>query len=182
MRLLIFIFLSLSSFALPKVQVIDASFMSSSENRVIVLLNEVRKNPVGFEKSIVAPKLKKNPKNSYLKSLSATLKKMKPVGSLVANKTQYESAKCHALEIGSKGLQTHKRQSKNCKKKSAFNGECIAFASKKAEDILLMLLVDEGVPSLGHRIICLDDRYKEIGVSIEYHKKWKHVAVLDFGL
>ena len=171
-----------SSFA-PRTEVVStADYMSKTENRVIELLNEVRKDPQGFEKHIIAPKLKKTPNNSYLKSLSKTLKSMSPVGELKANKSQYESAKCHASEIGSKGLRTHKRQSASCKKKSTFNGECIAFGSKKAQEILLILLIDDGVPSLGHRIICLDGKYKELGVSITTHKKWRHVAVMDFGI
>jgi hypothetical protein len=42
------------------------------------------------------------------------------------------------------------------------------------------LLIDEGVPSLGHRII-LFKPHTQIGVSIQPHKKYRWNAVLDLG-
>jgi uncharacterized protein YkwD len=45
---------------------------------------------------------------------------------------------------------------------------------------VLDLLVDWGVPSLGHRHALLDGYYKKIGVSILPHKTSAHIAVLDF--
>ena len=169
-----------SSFAAPD-KAIQADFMNNEENKIVLLLNEVRAKPVEFEKFIIAPMLKKDPKNSYLKSLSTTLKTMTPVGKLFANQTQYTSADCHAQEIGEKGLRTHERQSKKCIDVKAFKGECIAFGDKDAETVVLMLLIDEGVSDLGHRKICLDGRYSQIGVSTNSHTTWRNVTVMDFG-
>jgi uncharacterized protein YkwD len=41
-------------------------------------------------------------------------------------------------------------------------------------------LIDDDVPSLGHRIICLDKEYTRVGVSVQPHKNWDVVAVLNF--
>ncbi len=48
-----------------------------------------------------------------------------------------------------------------------------------AKDIVLQLLIDDRVSSLGHRKICLDARYSKIGVSVSPHKEWDTCAVLD---
>lgn len=158
----------------------NKSGMNLLELKVVELLNDVRKDPKGFEEHIIAPMLKEAPKDEYLITLSATLKEMNPAGELIGNKKLYQSAFCHAKEIGSKGLRTHERQSTLCKEKKTFNGECISFGKGKPSDILIQLLVDQGVPSYGHRKICLDSAYKEIGVSVEKHSIWGRCAVLDF--
>jgi hypothetical protein len=49
-----------------------------------------------------------------------------------------------------------------------------------ARDIVLQLLIDHDVPSLGHRIICLSSAYSVVGVSIQYHSRYGKCAVLDF--
>ncbi len=157
------------------------SYMTAEETSVLELLNQVRTNPSGFEKNVIAQKLKKDPKNTYLKSLSNTLKTMSPVSALSADQSLYNSAQCHANEIGEKGLRTHDRQSKNCKNLNVFKGECISFGYNSANKILLQLLIDEGIADLGHRNICLSSKYTMIGVKISKHKKQKHCAVLDFG-
>ena len=158
----------------------NKSGMNALETKVIKLLNEVRKDPKGFEKHVIAPLLKEAPKDEYLISLSATLSEMKPAGELMGDAKLYQSAFCHAKEIGSKGLKTHERQSTLCKEKKTFNGECISFGKGKPNDILIQLLIDRGVPSYGHRKICLDSGYKLIGVSVENHSVWGRCAVLDF--
>jgi hypothetical protein len=48
-------------------------------------------------------------------------------------------------------------------------------------EIVLQLLIDEDVPSLGHRRILLE-KYQTIGVSIQPHSHYGFNAVLDFHL
>ena len=45
-------------------------------------------------------------------------------------------------------------------------------------EIVLSLLIDEGVPSLGHRKILLGN-YSQIGLSIKPHKKYETNTVID---
>jgi hypothetical protein len=47
------------------------------------------------------------------------------------------------------------------------------------KDIALQLLIDDEVPSLGHRINCLSKSYTKIGVSVNFPKKWGICAVID---
>lgn len=114
--------------------------------------------------------------NEY--SLISTLKKMKTARQpLQTDSIQWLSARCHAIETGKKGIIGHERI-QGCK--AAFHGECCDYGNQDPLAIVKSLLIDEGVPNLGHRIICLDTQYTTIGVSIQSHIKYTTVAVLDF--
>jgi uncharacterized protein YkwD len=119
-----------------------------------------------------------DPKNTYYRSLVATLDFMEPLDLLRPDPKCYQSARCHAYRSGITGYVGHERGG-NCRKNEYYNGECCDYGNSKALDIVMSLLVDDGVPSLGHRQICLGE-YSSIGVSIQPHKAWNYNTVLDF--
>jgi uncharacterized protein YkwD len=47
------------------------------------------------------------------------------------------------------------------------------------KDIVLQLLIDHDVPSLGHRINCLNKAYTKVGVSVQKHINTDICAVID---
>ena len=61
-------------------------------------------------------------------------------------------------------------------------GEAIAYGSDRAEDVILQLIVDDGVPDRGHRRILFNPVYELIGVACAPHPVWRQVCVLDFAL
>jgi uncharacterized protein YkwD len=117
--------------------------------------------------------------SSYYKSLLTTLRTQVPLGLLYPDSTCYISANCHAVTAGKNGYVGHERQTEDCKKKWVFNGECCDYGHNQALDILMSLLIDDGVPSLGHRKICLSP-YNKIGVSLQPHAKYSNNTVIDF--
>ena len=150
-------------------------YLTKKEKEVIWYLNVARMYPQWYLYFFL-----KNPKTENEKSLHATMKAMKPVSkTLIPTKNLYEIAKCHATTSGIAGYVGHERQSTACK--SIIGGECCQYGYDDAAMIVLDLLIDEGVPSLGHRNIILDTTYNRIGVSIQPHKTYRHNAVLDFG-
>lgn len=88
----------------------------------------------------------------------------------------FRSAECHAAESGKSGYTGHSRTG-DCR--SYFDGECCYYGSGSGLDIILALLVDWGVPSLGHRRICLGN-YHYIGIATRDHIDWGKITVLDF--
>jgi uncharacterized protein YkwD len=112
----------------------------------------------------------------YKRSLMVHLRKMKPLPPVIFDASMYALATCFAEESGQRGYVGHNRR--DCPE--GYYGECCSYGHKKGKDIALSLLIDHDVPSLGHREICLSDRYDKIGVRIAYHKKYGHCAVLDF--
>lgn len=59
-------------------------------------------------------------------------------------------------------------------------GEAIAYGPNRAEDVILQLIVDDGVPDRGHRRILFNPVYELIGVACAPHPVWREVCVLDF--
>ncbi|HYC97238.1 CAP domain-containing protein [Brevundimonas sp.] len=58
-------------------------------------------------------------------------------------------------------------------------GEAIAYGSHRAEDVVLQLIVDDGVPDRGHRRILFNPAYALIGIACAPHPVWREVCVLD---
>ena len=152
----------------------NEDYLSQQEKEVFYFLNLVRMNPPLFANTY----LKKHAGNlddDYEISLYNELMQLDPLPCLLPNKQCWESAKCHAISSGARGFVGHERE--DCE--SYFWGECCQYGPSDPLAIILQLLVDRGVESLGHRRICLGS-YDELGVSIQPHTVYGSNAVLDF--
>ena len=163
---------------------IDVNYLSADEKEIIYILNLVRVYPLLFSNTVLSkyPSLSNkeyllNDKN-YYNSLKETLFIMPPQTLLEFDKLCYESAFCHAVESGKTGYTGHERLNKTCEDKQHFMGECCDYGNSKPLEIILSLLIDEGVPSLGHREILLGN-YTRIGLSIKPHKTYETSTVID---
>ena len=58
--------------------------------------------------------------------------------------------------------------------------ENIDYGQNSAREIVVSLLVDDGVPSRGHRTNILNNFYNKIGVYYGTHKKYGYMCVMDF--
>ncbi len=159
-------------------------YFTSSEKEIVQILNMVRLNPVLFLNSVIlnpASPYYKYPaaRNHYDETLITTLQKLQPNSKLlIPNEDAFISAKCHAVTSGKIGYVGHDRKNSNCKED--FYGECCSYGFSDAMSIVMALIFDYNVPSLGHREICLSTTYSSIGVSIQPHKSYEFNAVLDF--
>lgn len=164
---------------------VNAAYLSKPEKDIIYILNLIRSYPALFARTV----LKKYPALSgngyladdtyYYKSLVDTLLSLQPMNLFYPDKTCFISAQSHAYQSGITGYVGHERKATDSKSKKHYYGECCDYGRKDALDIVLSLLIDEGIPSLAHRDICLSN-YTKIGVSIQPHKKYGTNAVLDF--
>lgn len=59
-------------------------------------------------------------------------------------------------------------------------GENISYGRDKAFDIVFQLLVDDGVPTRGHRINMMNTDYEFCGVAIETHPQYGYVCIIDY--
>jgi uncharacterized protein YkwD len=91
----------------------------------------------------------------------------------------FQSARTHAWQSGISGYAGHQRGTPEARSKKYYNGECCDYGRSSPLEIVLSLLIDEGIPGLGHRKICLMN-FTGIGVAIQPHKKYGTNAVLDF--
>ena len=162
----------------------DAAFMSEKEKEVIYILNLARRYPMQFANTVVKqyPAWSHSPKmaqSNYYLSLLRTMRKLPQSTLLYPNRQCYASAQCHAASAGARGYVGHERISAACKSDKYYMGECCDYGHGEPIDIVMALLVDEGVSNLGHRLICFTT-YNKIGVSIAPHKAYGNNAVLDF--
>ncbi len=156
----------------------NALWLKPVERQIIYYLNLARMNPKGFLEKYVKPKMSKyDQSNPYYTSLITYMESMPAIKPLYPDKTAYESAYCHAKSSGERNYIGHERDGSQCNE--VFSGECCSYGLSGALDVVLQLLVDEGVPSLGHRYVCLGS-YTKIGVSQQPHTGWGQNTVLDF--
>jgi len=161
------------------------NYLSEEEKTTIYILNLARMNPPLFAKTVVkaypdyAGEESLN-QSEYFRGLLTFLNKKSAMPLLYPERTLFESARCHATTSGEAGYVGHNRRTQGCKKLETFLGECCQYGYKDPLSIIMDLLIDEDVPSLGHRII-LFKPHKQIGVSIQPHKRYRWNAVLDLG-
>ncbi len=158
-------------------------YLSEKEKEIIYILNMARMNPPLFCKTVLlhAREISFIDTSStiYYKSLASLMKYMAPLDILMPDSLCYQSAHCHAVSSSKKGYVGHERQTEECKRLQKFSAECCQYGSTTPLDIVLSLLVDQGVPDLGHRKICLGN-YSKMSPAYEVHKMYGIVAVLDF--
>lgn len=112
----------------------------------------------------------------YYLSLFRKLAGMKPQNILNPNNQLFKTAECWAVEAGEKGLKGHDRI--NCQKN--YDAEACDYSNDNGFEVVLNLLVDKFVPSLGHRKILLGN-FSEMGAAIRPHNSdLDYNAVLDF--
>ena len=162
----------------------DASYLTQAEKDVILYCNLARLDGPTFINQYLG-KLKGS-SNSYEKSLLEDLATIKNLPMLKPNSKLAKAAKYHVDDIGPKGLVQHESSDgTNCGNrvrkyyKGGYIGENIDFGPSAAMDIVLDLLIDQDVESLGHRKNILNLNFTRIGVSIGAHKEYRNSCVQD---
>lgn len=159
----------------------NIAYLNAIEKEAVIVLNLARLYPKKFVRVEVEP-FNGTPKygdyikgSRYKTSLVRTLNKMKPASALNPDAKMTKNAKCFAVESGKRGYSGHKR--KSCAKENY--AECCSYGMETGKEIILQLLIDHDVPSLGHRKICLDKNYTLIGIGEAKHKTYDTCCVLE---
>lgn len=61
-------------------------------------------------------------------------------------------------------------------------GENIAFGANSAREVIVQLLVDDGVPTRGHRAALLDPGWGYAGAACGPHRDYSQMCVMDFAV
>ena len=165
----------------------DAEFMNEDEKQVIKLINMARIDGPLFAETHLKRylALKGKDGNAYTRSLYRDLQKVKNLPLLLPEKDLYRIARDHAIMSGKKGYQGHKgfkRRYDPALTKYMEVGENIYYGRYTPEEIVLQLLIDEGIRDLGHRMNLLNPRFNSIGVAIKPHKNFEYNCVMSFGM
>ena len=173
------------------------------EKEIIKKHNELRSNPQSF-----IPKLKESlnhfrekiyhkpgedPIQTYegpdaIEEAIDFLKNQKPVCKLNYNEHISLACKDHVHDIGVKGLTTHegsdgKNISDRIEKYCEWDGalaENLDFGFKDPENIILNLLIDDGVKERNQRYNLFHPSFKYIGVGVGSHRDYGICAVIGY--
>lgn len=151
-------------------------FLSQVEKDVVLYNNLARMYP----KKFVAVELRELQETSYVLSLKRDMNNLRPLSALTVNATVTNLAKCWAEESGSRGITGHNRINCDTYYIGGSGGENCSYGKKTGRDIIVQLLVDENVASLGHRKNCLNPEFRSVGVGFATHTKWNYCCVMDF--
>lgn len=169
---------------------VGASLQCSDEEKMLYLyINLARTSPKKFWDHVAKIYLDTAQPNSYITSLESDLTTMESLEPYQPDQRLIDAASYHAYDIGASGITGHNstdgtgfftRVKRFFQCYGSFSaGECCAFGNSMAIDIVMQLLVDEGVESLGHRRNLLSPRYTLVGLKTFYHSSYTTCCVID---
>lgn len=179
----------------------DAGYLSDNEKQVVFFMNLARSNGKKFFDTYIQVYLSRfnqiyqgngiKPDNEYLKSLKKDLYKIKNLPPFIPLEGLTAAARYHAKDMGSYGAVGHESTNGMTASErgekfagTPYVGENCSYGFEDPLYIVGHLLLDDGVPSLGHRTNILDSeyRYYAVGVAIEAHKEYQYNCVIDFAV
>lgn len=166
---------------------VNANFFTRDEKEVILLMNKARTNPSLFAKQYLESR--KN-EGTYARECYVELLSMKPVVPLLPSRALYLSAKDHAIDMGRTGNTGHNgtdgsSMSARINRYGSWGGgisENCSYGYSDPLGIVLQLLIDDGVPSRGHRKNILNGNSRFVGLSIQSHTRYRYNCVQDFAV
>lgn len=124
-----------------------------------------------------------------LQDLSSTRNSLR-LRKLKLDKVMCLAARDHVEDIGPLGLVghegSHKSQKDPLQRLSRYGkvrkrcGENVCFGPNTARNIVMDLIVDDGVVDRSHRRLIFDRQYKAVGVSFGPHARYEHMCVIEF--
>jgi uncharacterized protein YkwD len=182
----------------------NAAYLSAEEREVIREINKVRTNPGAYanylkqERAYYYGLLIRRPGKvpvrtregrTALEACIAVLEKTAPVGALLPDESLSRATGLLAAEQARTGAMGHvcadgrtlkDRVTQFCGDRYMQMAENISYGSREARAIVIRFLVDDGIPSRGHRINLMNPSYTHCGVTMASHPVYRHVCVIDF--
>lgn len=175
-----------SSQELAKANTAQNTNLSEQEKLVFFYCNLARLDGAKFMRTYAANYL--NKQSSYVQSLKRDLAQVKGRPMLCPEKNLCLSAKFHAVDMGQHNMTGHNssdgtgcfQRIDKYYKGGGYRAENCSYGFSDALDIVMQLLIDEGVSSLGHRTNILNGKYVAMGTSIQPHGYYSYNCVMDF--
>ena len=165
----------------------EVTYLTDPEKELIRLVNEVRTQPAAFAKKYLESRQNEG---SYARECYQELLTWAPLKPLQPSLALSLAAKDHAIDMGTSGQIGHastkgESSADRVKRHGNFTGtyngpwENCSYGFEDPLAIILQLLIDDGVPSRGHRKNIMQPAVNFIGVSIQPHKGYRFNCVMD---
>ncbi|GHV70151.1 lipoprotein [Spirochaetia bacterium] len=182
----------------------DAEYLTEDEKAVLLEMNMVRYNGAAYARLYLQPMLANFNGNFYalpgessmythegaraVRECIAALNKIANREPLLPARGLALAARDHVRDTGPSGRTGHtgsngSTPSKRINRYGQWGktcGENISYGYSGARDIMIQLLVDDGVSSREHRNNILKQAYRYVGLSIGPHKTYEFMCVIDY--
>ncbi len=171
-------------------------------NSIIAETNQIRSNPKSYipileeqiklfkENVLYRPNeipIQTNEGPAAYEEAMKFLETQKPLNELQVDESLTKAAEDHLLDIAPKGLVSHestdgKNISDRIEKYCEWEITCaenIDFGSRTGQDVVISLLVDDGIKTRGHRRNLFKDDVRLVGVATGDHKEYETCIVID---
>lgn len=117
------------------------------------------------------------------------LENQQPLEPLRWNELVYNACQDHLQDIGPKGLTQHESSDGTTNVKERLDkygnvvgwcGENLSFGCEEAKDILIQLIIDDGVQSRGHRANIFNPEFRVMACSTGPHRDLNSLTVIDY--
>ena len=181
-----------------------AEYLTEVERQVVLEINKVRTDPAEYAKRYLLPlrasfhgklftvpgetAISTNEGVAPLDECIRELQRTRAVRPLEPRNGLSRAARDHAVDQGKTGATGHtgKDGSSAVSRINRYGrwdlaaGENIDYGNGNARRIVISLLVDDGVPTRGHRRNLLAKAFALVGVSVGLHPVYRHMCVMDF--
>jgi uncharacterized protein YkwD len=181
----------------------EVTYLSSLEKAVVNEMNLARTSPKEYLslleqfKKYYDGKLLKLPGETPILTKEGTsavveairsLGSQKPVSPLSPSKGMTLGAKDHIRDLRTSGASQHKGSdgSETWDRVNRYGtwqkiiGENISFGHNKARNIVMTLMIDDGVPNRGHRKNIFNPDFRLVGVACGDHPAYRTICVITF--
>jgi uncharacterized protein YkwD len=182
----------------------NAEYLTAIEKDVVLEMNKVRSNPKKYAELYIQPKLRYYSGNNYsepgkitivtqegksaVENCVSALSRMQGVPLLTPELGLSLGTKDHTLDQGKTGKTGHDGSDKSTPftritrygKGYKTAGENLAYGSTTGRDIVVDLLIDDGVPSRGHRANIMNKNFTQTGVSFGTHPQYRTMCAITY--
>jgi uncharacterized protein YkwD len=186
-----------------KLALIQANYLSQLEKDVITETNKVRANPQSYISMMEEYKQRfignriQLPQRKFMITKEgvaavdeaiAFLRKQPPVSELSPSKGISLAARDHVNDQGTAGSFGHRGTDRSDPfvrmerygKWRVTGGENIAYGYTTAKDIVMQLIIDDGVPLRGHRVNMFNPDFRVAGVAYGNHKVYRFMCAISY--
>lgn len=182
----------------------EVRYLSPLEKEIILEINKLRSDPARYAEDFIAPLAKKynrrllyypgdhplltNEGVNALYECVRDLKRQQPLPIIYPSEGLSLAAKDHVNDQSKTGRTGHQGSDRSTMRNrverygkwQARIAENIAYGGKTAQQIVIYLLIDDGVRDRGHRKNFLNPDFRMVGVATGSHPNYGLMSVMDF--